>query len=111
MSQLVRLVGKYSSQSTHCVTEGAHTQTIRDFFFRIVHSAECKSKEVAMQVREVKDEDMAYKATKIIFFLFSFHLRSKYLETNLFQSGVCLTSRSSRHCMIIINLYKYVPSV
>ena len=67
--QLVRLVGKYSSQS---VTEGAHNQTIRDFFFRIVHSAECKSKEVAMQVREVKDEDMAYKATKIIFFCFHF---------------------------------------
>ena len=67
MSQLVRLVGKYSSQS---VTEGAHNQTIRDFFFRIVHSAECKSKEVAMQVREVKDEDMAYNATKIIFSVF-----------------------------------------
>ena len=45
---------------------------------------------------------------KDYFFLFSFHLRSKYLESNLFQSGVCLTSMSSRHCMIIINLYKYV---
>ena len=44
-----------------------------------------------------------------LFFLFSFHLRSKYLETNLFQSGVCLTSRPSRHCMIVLNLYKYVP--
>ena len=74
----------------------------------MVHSAECKIKQVAMQVVEFKDEDLAYKATKIIFFLFSFHLRSKYLESNLFQSGVCLTSMSSRHCMIIINLYKYV---
>ena len=90
MSQLVRLVGKYSSQSTHCVTEGAHTQTIRDFFLRIVHSAECKSKEVAMQVREVKDEDMAYKykATKIFFFCFNF-MRGQSIWRQIFFNQVC----------------------
>ena len=48
------------------------SQTIRDLFLRMVHSAECKIKQVAMQVVEFKDEDLAYKTTKIIFFSFLF---------------------------------------
>ena len=63
-------IGQNNPEITNLEFKITVSQTIRDLFLRMVHSAECKIKQVAMQVVEFKDEDLAYKATKIIFSVF-----------------------------------------